>query len=1009
MFTLPPWPQRSKGSGSSTNATRLFGYDVFISFALGAPPRGSYAYASDLARRLRERDATVFFSEESATPGSPLDASLRTALARSRTLVVVANKETLLDPRWVRTEVEEFRRGNPRRPVIPIGLGGALQLPEVVRQAEQWLPLRDRIWIDEVADDAVSKGKVSQSVLDRLLLVPKAWRANRNWRIVVGLVFVALGSLTVYAYVQADQARKDRDAALIGESRVLATQAEGAIAQGRVSDALALALQALPGSAAKPGRPYVATAEAALNHGLMKLREKATFDTGQAAISHVALSASGGHLLTLSSWGELRLWDSTSVSHTRLLAAGKSSVFDGADVAVFATFNGTGDDIVVTSMDHTARLESVAGGNERRLVGHEGPVRHAAFSPNGRLVATASDDTTVRVWRSDNGQLVGVLRGHTGKVNQVAFDARGTRLASASSDKTARIWNVDDLSLLAKAQNHSSVGFVRFSPDGDRLLVASEADAIVAGGRRISQRAINESAGLFDARTGKLAVDLTGHSDYITDADFSPDGKQLLTVAEDGTARVWSGPVWKSDEPYSDLPGEAYSSTHGLSSGKFIDGGRGFVTDSKDGKIRFWTVGQHQARAVLQAGGGREFGMAASADRTVFATVGVDGAAHVWAAQAPEDRSVVDKGDSRFDQRRALATRDNTRSPDGGRRVSTYLAAARLFDAATDRNIATLKGHTAAISQAEFSPDGAYIVTVCGRVESTMGFGPRGRDHTARVWDGRTGNEVVVLAGHDGNVERAAFGKLSTTIATASHDGKARLWSLPEGKLLRTFDGHTQALTDLAFSPDGDSLVTVSQDGTGQRWRLSDGALLATFSGHRGGIEHVAFNADGRYVVTASRDGTARIWHADTGSLHKVLDTGGDDLNFAEFLPGRDRVVTAMVGPERYIGDGAFGSWLQERTALRSIFIWDASSGERVHELAHGDAIHWLQIGRDGREIFSSSEVKRIWTLFADAEEAVTAARRVTPRRVTAPELAGDREPQSRARQVGARTSQNRK
>ena len=81
------------------NAARLFGYDVFISFALGPPPRGSHSYASDLARQLRERDFTVFFSEDEAAPGAELDSTLLKALKSSRTLVVIANRGTLADPR----------------------------------------------------------------------------------------------------------------------------------------------------------------------------------------------------------------------------------------------------------------------------------------------------------------------------------------------------------------------------------------------------------------------------------------------------------------------------------------------------------------------------------------------------------------------------------------------------------------------------------------------------------------------------------------------------------------------------------------------------------------------------------------------------------------------------------------------------------------------------------------------------------------------------------------------
>jgi len=108
-------------------ASRVFGYDIFLSFALGPPPRGTLSYASDLARRLRERDFTVFFSEEEAAPGERLDPTLRTALIRSKSLVVIANRGTLREPRFIRDEVEEFRRCHPSRPVVPVNVAGALQ------------------------------------------------------------------------------------------------------------------------------------------------------------------------------------------------------------------------------------------------------------------------------------------------------------------------------------------------------------------------------------------------------------------------------------------------------------------------------------------------------------------------------------------------------------------------------------------------------------------------------------------------------------------------------------------------------------------------------------------------------------------------------------------------------------------------------------------------------------------------------------------------------------------
>ncbi|MGC2166963.1 MAG: toll/interleukin-1 receptor domain-containing protein, partial [Gallionella sp.] len=130
-------------------ASRMFGYDIFLSFALGPPPRGTHSYASDLARRLRERDFTVFFSEDEAPPGEQLDSTLRTALDKSKTLVVIVNRATLERPGWVQKEVEEFKQRHPNSPVIPISMGGALQDPQLESNAQQWLGFQDKIWLDE--------------------------------------------------------------------------------------------------------------------------------------------------------------------------------------------------------------------------------------------------------------------------------------------------------------------------------------------------------------------------------------------------------------------------------------------------------------------------------------------------------------------------------------------------------------------------------------------------------------------------------------------------------------------------------------------------------------------------------------------------------------------------------------------------------------------------------------------------------------------------------------------
>ena len=205
-------PANKSSAPKRNNATRVFGYDLFISFALGPPPRGTHSYASDLARRLRERDFTVFFSEDEAAPGEQLDSTLLKALHRSRNLVVIVNRGTLEEPRWVRTEVEEFRRRHADRPIIPISVAGALQ-DATLAEHTLWLQCNDKIWLDE-CDDAVAQGIASDEVVARLAMAPVGRSSNVKWRWIVRAVVSVLVVLTVAALGFGIRAQKEAKIAL---------------------------------------------------------------------------------------------------------------------------------------------------------------------------------------------------------------------------------------------------------------------------------------------------------------------------------------------------------------------------------------------------------------------------------------------------------------------------------------------------------------------------------------------------------------------------------------------------------------------------------------------------------------------------------------------------------------------------------------------------------------------------------------------------------------------------
>jgi WD40 repeat protein len=184
-----------------------------------------------------------------------------------------------------------------------------------------------------------------------------------------------------------------------------------------------------------------------------------------------------------------------------------------------------GQGIILTCTQGEIRLWDVASGREvRTLSGHTDWVKSVAFSPDGRLLASGSDDDTIKLWDVASGREVRTLTGHTSDVFSVAFSPDGRLLASGSNDKTIRLWDVASGSLVRTLTGHTDrVLSVAFSPDG-RLLASGSGDRTIK---------------LWDVATGSLVRTLSGHTDWVFSVAFSPDGRLLASGSSDKTIKLW--------------------------------------------------------------------------------------------------------------------------------------------------------------------------------------------------------------------------------------------------------------------------------------------------------------------------------------------------------------------------------------------------------------------------------------------------------------------------------------
>lgn len=594
-------------------AARLFGYDVFISFALGGPPRGSQSYASDLARRLRERDLSVFFSEDELPPGDPLSPTLQRALLRSRMLVVVVNRGTLEQPRWVRTEVEAFRSAHPGRPVVPVCLDGSFGDAALSRAVQPWLQHEGKVWLDEQPGLA-AQGLAGEALVQRLLTAPRHLQANTLWRFTVAAVGVSLAGLAAAAVWQAVQAMQERDrvSALRDQalSRQLAAQAAAtlvpdpvralllavqaqAVAHTPASEgALLGALSALPVARIEQhASAFQALALAPQGDRLLASDVRGALLQGQvgaaglrplvapqrglnlyATIQAIAFSADGQAWAQAGSSGEITVHQ--GAAERRLPDGDKQGEATPGFVFGLA-FSPDGGMLAAVSSRGALRLHDLAGGPPRLLLRSPVDLASLAFHPDGRWLAVGGDQGRLSAVPVGPGVVPPQLQSAAvGTVSGLAFDSAGRWLVVASRGGRLEVLDAHSGQGLAtvEAPEEGAIEALAVSPDG-RFIITGHGNGAVVGWTWAPGQPWQRQT-------------LWRHAGAVRALAFAPGGRRLTSAGQDG--RLFHGlPVdtgrWQVASPAAVPPNplpSAWASVGAASAPRGVP--------SPDGQWRVW-------------------------------------------------------------------------------------------------------------------------------------------------------------------------------------------------------------------------------------------------------------------------------------------------------------------------------------------------------------------------------------------------------------------------------------